>query len=414
MANVKVALYRYCRTESGWRRLRINPVKKGRGWDERMQVPAGQKVLEFGEYQLRWYDGDKSIFKGVGKDLQEAVTSRDNQVLVLDAERAAAEAGRALVPDTPNRVLLKLARDKFLEKKRLVDRDDETIAQYENLTEEFLNVVNKTFADELNEVDLLKFCDALRKRGCGERTVKNYYTAIGTFLKSCSIDHKELVARENRPRKDDPLPEEYTPEEMERFMAACTTERDRLAFETYLKSGCRELELSFLEWTDIDWTNNAITIQGEKNLELLVGGKPQQFRFRTKTRKSRTIPLEETLAPKLKAWYKAHPQTRFVFGTAGDLPNYHFLEAVKRTAFRAGVNCGKCANCIKKDECENWTIKKFRSTFATWILRRGLDIRTVQAILGHTKIEMTAKYLTPLKGKAVHERLRAVFDGMAI
>jgi hypothetical protein len=91
MANLKVALYRYCRTESGWRRLRINPVKKGRGWDERITVPAGQKILELGEYQIRWYEGKKSIFKGVGKDLQEAITSRDNQVLVLDAERAAAE-----------------------------------------------------------------------------------------------------------------------------------------------------------------------------------------------------------------------------------------------------------------------------------------------------------------------------------
>jgi hypothetical protein len=80
MANVKAALYRYCRTASGWRRFRTNPVRKGRGWDERIEVPSGQRILERGEYQLRWYEGDRSIFNGVGKDLQEAITSRYNQV----------------------------------------------------------------------------------------------------------------------------------------------------------------------------------------------------------------------------------------------------------------------------------------------------------------------------------------------
>jgi dihydroorotase-like cyclic amidohydrolase len=54
--------------------------------------------------------------------------------------RAAAAAGRTLVPDTPGRVSLSTARQKFLEKQRLVDRDRETVTQYENLTSEFLDV----------------------------------------------------------------------------------------------------------------------------------------------------------------------------------------------------------------------------------------------------------------------------------
>ena len=66
MANIKVALLRYCRLNIGWRRLAVTPVRKGRGWDEKIKVPAGQKVLEYGEYQLRWYEGSRSIFLGVG------------------------------------------------------------------------------------------------------------------------------------------------------------------------------------------------------------------------------------------------------------------------------------------------------------------------------------------------------------
>lgn len=409
MANIKVALLRYCRLNVGWRRLAVTPVHKGRGWDEQIKVPAGQKVLEHGEYQLRWYEGSRSKFEGVGKDLQEAITSRDNQIATLEAERAAAAAGRELVPETENRVYLPQAREKFLEKKRLVDRDRETVTQYENLTAEFLGVVNKKFADELEEVDLLRFCDALRKRGCEERTVKNYYSAIATFLNSCGVDHKTLVAKEHRPRQDDPLPVEYDQDDVKAFLAACNSEYHALAFETFLKTGCRELELAFLEWTDIDWRTGTITIQGEKRLTLIVDGEPKEFRFRTKTRKPREIPIEPALSPKLKAWQKQNPHTRFVFGTSSDLPNGHFLDAVKRTARRAGLNCGKCPTCIEKNECEHWDVKTFRSTFATWALRSGMDIRTVQHILGHTKIEMTAKYLTPLKGKKAQDGLGAVF-----
>lgn len=412
MANRKVALLRYCRIGSGWRRLRVNAIHKGRGWSEQVKVPPGQKILEYGEYQLRWYEGKRACFKAIGKDLQEAITSQDNQIAVLEAERAAARAGRELVPETANRVYLPLAREKFLEKKRLVDRDRETVTQYENLTAEFIEVVKKKYADELEEVDLLRFCDALRKRGCEERTVKNYYSAIASFLFSCGVDHKTLVAKENRPRKDDPLLVEYDPEEVRKFLAACNSEEQALTFEAFLKTGCREQELAFLEWTDLNWNAGTITIQGEKRLTLLVDGEMKEFKFRTKTRKPREIPLEPELGAKLKAWRSRNPNARFVFGTSSDLPNGHFLDAVKRTARRAGLNCGKCPSCVEKVECEHWDVKTWRSTFATWALRRGVDIRTVQHILGHTKIEMTAKYLTPLKGKRAQEGLSAVFTGV--
>jgi hypothetical protein len=71
MANIKVALLRYCRINVEWRRLAVTPVRRGRGWDEQIKVRAGQKILEYGEYRLRWYEGSRSLFVGVGKDLQK-------------------------------------------------------------------------------------------------------------------------------------------------------------------------------------------------------------------------------------------------------------------------------------------------------------------------------------------------------
>ena len=128
---------------------------------------------------------------------------------------------------------------------------------------EFLSSSSKLFADQIEEVDLLQFCDGLRKRGLSERTVMNYYSSIATFLRSCGIDHKNLVAKEHRPHKEDPDPEVYTEDEICKFLAACNCQRDRLFFEFLLKTGAREKEATHAEWTDINWTENAITIHGE-------------------------------------------------------------------------------------------------------------------------------------------------------
>ena len=158
--------------------------------------------------------------------------ARDNQISNLEAERAATAAGLALVPDAPGRVMLAEAKQRFIQKKRLVGRDEETVSPYETLISEFLDVSGKAFADQIEEVDLLHFCDGLRKRGLSERTVMNYYGSVATFLRSCGIDHKNLVAEEHRPHKEDPDPEAYTEEEICRFLAACNWERDRYSLSS--------------------------------------------------------------------------------------------------------------------------------------------------------------------------------------
>jgi hypothetical protein len=57
MANSKVALLRYIRIARGWRRVRVEAIRRSRGWDERIGAPEGAEILERGEFQLRWYRG---------------------------------------------------------------------------------------------------------------------------------------------------------------------------------------------------------------------------------------------------------------------------------------------------------------------------------------------------------------------
>jgi integrase len=125
------------------------------------------------------------------------------------------------------------------------------------------------------------------------------------------------------------------------------------------------------------------------------GGK---FTFRTKTGKDRWVPLEEKLAEKLRARRKKNPNTRYVFGTKADKVEGHFLRLVKHYAKLSGQNPGR------------FWLHKMRDSFASWCLRRKVDLRTIQAWLGHESIEMTARYLATLPDAEQGQKINRVTD----
>lgn len=50
-----------------------------------------------------------------------------------------------------------------------------------------------------------------------------------------------------------------------------------------------------------------------------------------------------------------------------------------------------------------------RDTFAAWALRRGVDLRTVQAWLGHEDISVTGRYLAPEEHDVQQDRINRAF-----
>jgi integrase len=57
-------------------------------------------------------------------------------------------------------------------------------------------------------------------------------------------------------------------------------------------------------------------------------------------------------------------------------------------------------------------LHKQRDTFASWSLRRKVDLRTIQAWLGHESIEMTARYLATLPDLEQTEKINEAFGGV--
>ena len=123
-----------------------------------------------------------------------------------------------------------------------------------------------------------------------------------------------------------------------------------------------------------------------------VTAKPE-LGFSPKRWEEREAPVPKRLIELLKA----HPRvngSRFVFPSPRGNRELHMLDKCKEIARRAKLDPAR------------FDLRKFRSTYATRMLRAGFDVRTVQHWLGHKSLETTMRYLAPAKD--VHDRLDKV------
>jgi hypothetical protein len=223
--------------------LYIRPTVEGK----RKYVPADPKLKNNqGTFHLRFTLNGKQVWETTRTKIYTfalAAAKQKESSLILHESKATPDLPRPKV-----RLTLVVQRDNFLELKELTKKPDgtrldkETISAYRQETEKFLSVAKKTYADEIDGMDLRRYMSALEAAGDVHRTICNKYTSVGTFLKFCGIDHKELLPKGERPRADDGDPEAYTHEELLRFFAAVKRYRDHLYFEFELKTGARKGE----------------------------------------------------------------------------------------------------------------------------------------------------------------------------
>lgn len=139
-----------------------------------------------------------------------------------------------------------------------------------------------------------------------------------------------------------------------------------------------------------------------------MSSKPR-YGFRVKDSEERDIPIPDDLLSELERWHQKHPKAGLLLGTKGSNPNRHLLRTLKRLAKREGLNCNRCDGCNGAlGECQEWTLHKFRRTYCTTLLRSGLDLRTVQAYMGHADLGSTMRYLRPASSAEAQARINAI------
>jgi integrase/recombinase XerD len=123
--------------------------------------------------------------------------------------------------------------------------------------------------------------------------------------------------------------------------------------------------------------------------------------FYPKKKKERSVLIPVDLVKTLRERQKRNPGQRFLFPNGEGNPEGHFLRRLKNTAFKAGLNCGRCISEIEGEQiscadgpyCKMWGIHKFRKTFATTHFNNGADPKQIQEWLGRERIETTWLYI---------------------
>ena len=155
--------------------------------------------------------------------------------------------------------------------------------------------------------------------------------------------------------------------------------RDKAMLHLFLNSGLRLSELKNLNIEDLDLKNNKFTIIGKGNKE------------RTGYLNNIT---KEALNDYLKVRDTLSPQTNTIFiSRYGSKMSSTAIEKIVKLAY-------KKAN-IKND---NYCVHTLRHTCATLLYRTGINIRTIQELLGHTQIDTTEIY-THIYDKKVMEAM---------
>lgn len=393
MANRKVILLRYCKTEKGWRRYPVAIGRNGRIRPNYVLVDGQPRQYSEGHYELRSYKGSKPVYRNVGTNAQDALQERDKEAQLLVA-RDAAVAGGAVLLEEKGRILLSRRADTFVQSAG--DRGATVAAAaYRLAIDEFLSVTGKTYADQVTAEDIAAHHLALKKRGCGARTVHNRHMNVKAFLVDCGVSVAALG--KSAPKYDKTLPEIYDPKELKTFFESISDSiYHTLIFDLLLKTGLREQEAMYLEWEDISFQTQTLTIHSKPALG-----------FRIKDKEERSVPIPLDLIEKLKK-YQENSDNHFVIGTRKDKPHTKLLRLLKGLVKKAELNCGRCEGCKSREECEKWFLHKFRATYCTQLLRSGLDLRTVQGMMGHSDIASTMRYLRPQEDAHTQSKINSI------
>ena len=147
-------------------------------------------------------------------------------------------------------------------------------------------------------------------------------------------------------------------EEAETLVKACSDHLGPIVV-TALNTGMRKSEILNLKWRDVDLINRMITV------------------IKTKNNESRVIPINQTLYKELISLAK-NPNGKYVFSDGHGQP----FGDVKK-GFSAA---------LKRAKIEDFRFHDLRHTFGSHMVMQGVDLRTVQQVMGHKDIKMTMRY----------------------
>jgi integrase/recombinase XerD len=378
--NKSVSLTKRVMTPNGKRYCPVVESKNHRIKPDYVIVNGVEEEHPEGGYYLSFYQGGKRVRVAVGKD---AATAQSKKLKKEAALKAIALGVEVVSEAKEDRKRLDTAIATYLNETSM-GKKPKTLAAYTTSLGYFAESCLKAHVEAIERADLLEFAAFLRDdKELLPRTCWNKFSNVMSFLKAQGVT--KLAKKEDWPRFVDAEVETYEEEDLNALFASCEP-ADRLLFRFFLMTGFREQETMYCTWKDV----NASTVS--------VRHKPQ-YGWSPKAYKEREVPVPAALTKELRE-AKEQATSPLLFPTSSGEPDGHMLRTLKRAAQRAGL-----------DPAE-FFLHKFRATFATTCLQKGVDLTTVQKWLGHTDLASTMRYLRAARGAGVQEKVEAVWSSV--
>lgn len=264
----------------------------------------------------------------------------------------------------------------FVASKRISGRQDNTLAQYVREITNCRNALRKDFAD-MTTMDLRWYFGMLRERnGISMVTLQGrmrYLNSFWTFLQREKLVDDNPIARIESLRIESTIKKAYSAQELEALRMACDHPRDRAMIEFMYATGVRVSELVSLNVGDIDLYK-------------------QEFKVMGKGRKERDLYISDTASFHLYRYLKWRKDKEGL--TIEELAEKPLFVSFKKPHSRLTVAGVQYALKLlgRKASVGNVHPHRFRRTFATDLLSRGMRLEEVMVLMGHKKSETTLIY----------------------
>ena len=265
-------------------------------------------------------------------------------------------------------VSLKDAYTDFELSRRAMQCTSATLAFYKYTAGRFLSWLTErgiASPDEVQAKHVREYLAELVGNGKSDNTVHDNARAIKTLLRFWNIENYMpspiAFAMPKVSKKRLPC---LTAEELSKVIAACKNPRDKALVLFMADSGLRRSEVIALNWVDVDMTSGLVTVRRGK------GGKARSAVVGATTRRTllqyrRTLKDSSNNAP----LFQTREGTRFV--------SDGFIQIFNRMRKRSGIHV---------------TPHALRRTFVILSLRADMDVLHLQAMLGHSSLEMVQHY----------------------
>ena len=250
-----------------------------------------------------------------------------------------------------------------------------TIEAYSNDINGFLNWLNKRNIQDYKEISELvvnEYVAYLFNKALKSSTVNRKLSSLKSFylfLIKKKIISSSPLSEIITPKKDHHLPSSMSEDEVERLLRSPNIEldlenRDKAMIEMLYATGMRISELINLKITDIDLERSVLKVLGKGS-------------------KERLIPFGEKALDSLNSYLEKRKKSLakevFISNRGKKMTRTGFWQRIKIYLSREGL----------KDSISPHTL---RHAFATHLLNRGADLRSVQLLLGHSDLSTTQIY----------------------